>query len=45
MRHQQAVELLPYQIRRFTAQHDTRSSQMSLEFVERSLSGKGLARR
>jgi hypothetical protein len=44
MRHQQTVELLPYQIRCFTAEHDMRAPQMSLEFVERGLSGKGLAR-
>ncbi len=44
MCHQQTIELLPYQIRRFTAEHDMRAPQMSLEFVERGLSGKGLAR-
>jgi hypothetical protein len=44
MRHQQAIELLPYQIRGLTAQDDICSPQVSLEFIERGLSGKGLAR-
>jgi len=44
MRHQQTIELLAYQIRRFTAEHDMRAPQMSLEFVKGGLSGKGLAR-
>jgi hypothetical protein len=35
MGHQQTIELLPYQIRCFTAEHDMRAPQMSLEFVER----------
>jgi hypothetical protein len=30
MRHQQAIELLPYQIRRLTAQDDIRPPQVSL---------------
>ncbi len=44
VRHQQTIELLPYQVRRLTAQDDTCAPQMRLEFVERGLSGKGLAR-
>jgi hypothetical protein len=44
VRHQQSVELLPHQVRRLTAQDDACASQMSFQFVERSLSGKGLAR-
>ena len=35
MRHQQTIELVPYQIRRFTVEHDMRAPQMSLGFVER----------
>jgi len=34
MRQHQSIELLPYQIRRLTAQDDMRPPQMSLEFVE-----------
>ena len=44
MGHEQAIELLPYQIRRLTAQDDLCSPQVSLELIERRLSGKGLAR-
>jgi hypothetical protein len=44
MRHQEAIELLSHQIRRLTAQDDLRSPQVSFEFIERGLSGKGLAR-
>jgi len=44
VRHQQTIELLPYQVRRLAAQDDACAPQMSLEFVERGLSGKGLAR-
>ena len=44
MGHQQAIELLPHQIRRLAAEDDVRSPQVSLEFVECGLSGKGLAR-
>ena len=29
MRHQEAIELLPYQIRRFTAEHDMRAADES----------------
>ena len=32
--HHQAVELLPYQIGSFAAQHDLSPAQMSLEFIE-----------
>src|SRR5271167_1737337 len=35
MRHQQTIELLPYQIRRLTAQDDMSAPQVSLEFIER----------
>jgi len=42
--HQQAIELLPDLVRRLTAEHDARSPQVSRQFVECSLSGKGLAR-
>jgi hypothetical protein len=42
--HHEAVEFLAHQIGGFAAQHDVSAAQMSLEFVERSLSGKGLAR-
>ena len=44
MSHDQAIELLPHQIRSLTAQDDVCAAQMSFEFVERGLSGKGLAR-
>ena len=44
VRHQQAIEFLPDQIRRLAAQHDTRAPQVSLKFIECGLSGKGLAR-
>ena len=42
--HQESVEFLAHQIGGFAAQHDVSAAQMSLEFVELSLSGKGLAR-
>ncbi|MCC6588645.1 MAG: hypothetical protein IT168_18260 [Bryobacterales bacterium] len=44
MRQQQTIKLLPHQVRRLAAQDDTRTPQVSLEFIERGLSGKGLAR-
>jgi len=34
MSHQQTVELLAHQIRRFAAQHDLGAAQVGLEFVE-----------
>ena len=42
--HQQGIELLPHQIRSLAAQNNACSPQVSFEFVESSLSGKGLAR-
>src|ERR1019366_8196973 len=42
--HHEAIELLAHQIGSFAAQHDLGAAQMGLELVERSLSGKGLAR-
>jgi hypothetical protein len=44
MSQQQAVELLPDQVRGFAPQDNAGSSQMGFEFIESSLSGKGLAR-
>ena len=42
--HHEAVKLLPHQIRSLAAEHDFGTPQMSLEFIQRRLSGKGLAR-
>ena len=42
--HQEAIKLLPYQLRGFAAQHDPGATQVSFQFVQRGLSGKGLAR-
>jgi hypothetical protein len=42
--HHEAIKLLTHQIGGFAAQHDVGTAQMGLEFVERGLSGKGLAR-
>ena len=44
VRHEQAVEFLPHQLRGLAAQNDLRTAQMSLQFVQSGLSGKGLAR-
>ena len=44
MGHEQAVEFLPHQFRGPGAQNDLRTAQMSLQFVQSGLSGKGLAR-
>jgi hypothetical protein len=45
VRHQETVELLLDQLRRLAAQHNLRPAQMGFQFVQRRLSGKGLARR
>jgi len=42
--HHEAVELLPHQIGGFAAQDDLGAPQVRLQFVQRGLSGKGLAR-
>jgi glycosyltransferase 2 family protein len=44
VRHQQAVEFLFDEFRRLASQHNLGSAQMSLQLVQSSLSGKGLAR-
>jgi hypothetical protein len=44
MRHQQAVELLFNEFGRLAAQHNLGAAQVSLQLVQRGLSGKGLAR-
>jgi hypothetical protein len=40
----QSVEFLAYQVRGLTAQDDLGSTQVGFQFVQRRLSGKGLAR-
>ena len=42
--HQQPVKLLPNQFRCLAAQDDLGAPQMSFQFVQSRLSGKGLAR-
>ena len=44
VRHQQAEELLANQFRRLAAQDNLGAAQMRFQFVQRRLSGKGLAR-
>jgi hypothetical protein len=44
VRQQEPVAFLAHQIGRFAPQHHLRPAQVRLQFVERRLSGKGLAR-
>jgi hypothetical protein len=44
VRHQQPIKFLAYQFGSLAAQYDLCAPKMRLEFVERGLSGKGLAR-
>ena len=37
VRHQHAIEFLPYQFRRLAAQHDLCPAQMCLQFIKRGL--------
>jgi len=42
--HQESVEFLSHQVGGFAAQYDLGAAEVGLELIERSLSGKGLAR-
>jgi len=44
VRHQEAVKLLPNQVGSFAAQDNLGAAQVGLQFIQRGLSGKGLAR-
>ena len=44
VRHQQAIEFLLDQFGCLAPQHDLRAPQMGFQFIQRGLSGKGLAR-
>jgi hypothetical protein len=42
--HQQTIKLLLHQLRSLATQHDLGAAQMGFQFIQRRLSGKGLAR-
>jgi hypothetical protein len=44
MRHHQPVEFLAHQVRGLAAQCDLGAAQVRFQFIQRGLSGKGLAR-
>jgi hypothetical protein len=41
--HEQAIKLLPHQVRGLAGQHDPDTPQVSLQLVQSGLSGEGLA--
>ncbi len=44
VRHHQSIEFLAHQVRGLAAQDDLGAAQVRFQFVQRRLSGKGLAR-